>query len=62
LIYAKKVKVAQNSDDGNKLEDTDSESQTMAESKGKDIEPVDHRCCFIRRRTITDLLEPEIAF
>jgi hypothetical protein len=47
LIYAEEVKVAQNSDDGNKLKTLISESQTMAESKGKDIEPVDHRCCFI---------------
>ena len=47
LIYAEEVKVAQNSDDGNKLKTLISERQTMAESKGKDIEPVDHRCCFI---------------
>lgn len=47
LIYAEEVKIAQNSDDGNKLKTLISESQTMAESKGKDIEPVDHGCCFI---------------
>tara|TARA_B110000008_G_scaffold272694_1_gene305798 strand:- start:929 stop:2590 length:1662 start_codon:yes stop_codon:yes gene_type:complete len=47
LIYAEEVKVAQNSDDGNKLKTLISERQTMAESKGKDIEPIDHRCCFI---------------
>ena len=47
LIYAEEVKVAQNSDDGNKLKTLISERQTMAESKGKDIEPVDHRCCFL---------------
>ena len=37
MIYAEEVKVAQNSDDGNKLKTLISESQTMAESKGKDI-------------------------
>ena len=47
LIYAEEVKVAQNSDDGNKLKTLISKRQTMAESKEKDIEPVDHRCCFI---------------
>lgn len=47
LIYAEEVKVAQNSDDGNRLKTLISERQTMAESKGKDIEPIDHRCCFI---------------
>ena len=47
LIYAEEVKVAPNSDDGNKLKTLISERQTMAESKGKDIEAVDHRCCFI---------------
>ena len=47
LIYAEEVKVAQNSDDGNALKTLISESQTMAEGKHKDIEPVDHRCCFI---------------
>jgi hypothetical protein len=47
LIYAEEVKVAANSDDGNKLKTLISERQTMAESKGKDIEPIDHRCCFI---------------
>lgn len=47
LIYAEEVKVVQNSDDGNKLKTLISERQTMAESKGKDIEPIDHRCCFI---------------
>ena len=45
LIYAEEVKVAPNSDDGNKLKTLISERQTMAESKGKDIEAVDHRCC-----------------
>ena len=39
LIYGEEVKIAQNSDDGNKLKTLISESQTMAESKGKDIEP-----------------------
>ena len=47
LIYAEEVKVAPNSDDGNKLKTLISERQTMAESKGKDIEPIDHRCCFV---------------
>ena len=47
LIYAEEVKVAPNSDDGNKLKTLISERQTMAESKGKDIEAVDHRCCFV---------------
>ncbi len=47
LIYAEEVKVAQNSDDGNKLKTLISERQTMAEGKNKDIEPIDHRCCFI---------------
>ena len=47
LIYAEEVKVAQYSDDGNKLKTLISERQTMAESKGKDIEPIDHRCCFL---------------
>lgn len=47
LIYAEEVKVAPNSDDGNKLKTLISERSTMAEAKGRDIAPIEHRCCFI---------------
>jgi hypothetical protein len=47
LIYAEEVKVSTGSEDGNKLKTLISERSTMSEAKGKDIAPIDHRCCFL---------------
>lgn len=47
FIYAEEVKVAPNSDDGNKLKTLISENFTMSEAKGRDIAPIEHRCCFL---------------
>lgn len=47
LVYAEEVKVSANSDDGNKLKTLISERSTMSEAKGRDIAPIEHRCCFI---------------
>jgi hypothetical protein len=47
FVYAEEVKVAPNSDDGNKLKTLISERFTMSEAKGRDIAPIEHRCCFL---------------